>query len=151
MKKLFTPLLLLAILCSVGNTIAQQIQINLGKEYQTITGFGGFGAKQQWWGSAPYYDAEYLNQAIDVMGSNIIRTALMWDLEPVNDNNDPNVLDESKLKFGSTSDNGKQFSFLKDAAAKGCKIIVSSWTPPSWMKDFSDPKTIPDECYNCWN
>ena len=151
MKKLLTPLWLLAMLCISESSIAQQIQINLAKEYQTITGFGGFGAKQQWWESAPYYDAEYLNQAIDVMGSNIIRTSLMWDLEPANDNNDPNVLDETKLKFGPTSDNGKQFSFLKDAAAKGCKIIVSSWTPPGWMKDFSDPKTIPDECYNCWN
>ncbi|TAH26307.1 MAG: T9SS C-terminal target domain-containing protein [Cytophagales bacterium] len=150
MKNKFTKLFLLAILLS--NTIfSQEIQINKSKEYQTIDGFGGFGAKKVWWDSPPFHDQEYINTAVDVMGCNIIRTQLYFDFEPANDNNDPNVLDESKLRFGTTSDNGKQFSFIKDIAAKGVKIIVSVWTPPSWMKDFSDPKTIPDECYNCWN
>ncbi len=151
MKKLFIPVWLFAIICSVGNTLAQQIQINLAKEYQTITGFGGFGAKKVWWDSPPFHDAEYLTQTIDNLGCSIFRTQVYFDFEPVNDNNDPNVLDESKLKFGTTSDNGKQFAFLKDVNAKGAKIIASVWTPPGWMKDFSDPTTIPDECYNCWN
>lgn len=151
MIKLFTPLWLLAMLCSMGNTIAQQIQINLAKEYQTITGFGGFGAKKVWWDSAPFHDAEYLTQTVDNLGCSIFRTQVYYDFEPVNDNNDPNVMDESKLKFGTTSDNGKQFAFLKDVNAKGAKIIASVWTPPGWMKDFSDAATVPDECYNCWN
>jgi O-glycosyl hydrolase len=130
---------------------AQQIQINLTKEYQTIDGFGGFGAKKVWWSSPPFHDAQYLNTIIDDMGCNIIRTQLYYDFEPANDNNDPNVMDESKFRFGTTSDNGKQFAFLKDLDQRGVKIIASVWTPPSWMKDFSDPKTVPDECYNCWN
>lgn len=150
MKNKFTALLLFASLI-VNNINGQQIKIDLSKEYQTIDGFGGFGAKKVWWDSAPFYDSEYITTAMENMGCSIFRTQLYFDFEPVNDNNDPNVLDESKLKFGPTSDNGKQFDFLKAITAKGAKTIVSVWTPPSWMKDFSDPKTIPDECYNCWN
>ena len=149
MKKLL--LFALCVSCLTKNSHAQQVQINLNRQYQTITGFGGFGAKKAWWDPAPHHDAEYLTQAIDVMGSNMIRTQLYWDFEPANDNNDPYVLDETKLKFGPTSDNGKQFDFLKDVHAKGCKIIVSVWTPPTWMKDRSDPATVPKECYNCMN
>lgn len=151
MKKPLILLIGFILVCNIFTSSAQQIQINLSKEYQTIDGFGGFGAKKVWWDGGPYYDTEYLNTAMDDLGCTIFRTQLYFDFESANDNNDPNVLDESKLKFGATSDNGKQFEFLKAVAAKGGKIIVSVWTPPSWMKDFSDSKTIPDECYNCWN
>ncbi|TAH27306.1 MAG: T9SS C-terminal target domain-containing protein [Cytophagales bacterium] len=152
MKKLFPIVWILSIVFSLNKSFAQQtIQINLDKEYQTITGFGGFGPKKVWWESAPYHDKGFLDVTIDKLGSTIFRTEIFEDLEPVNDNNDPNVLDESKLKFGATTGNGKQFPFLKDLNARGIKIIASVWTPPYWMKDFSDPKTIPDECYNCWN
>lgn len=150
MKNKFTSLLLFASLFA-HSIDAQQININLTKEYQTIDGFGGFGPAKVWWDSAPYHTSSYLDLTIKDLGATIFRTEIFEDLEPVNDNNDPYVLDESKLKFDANSGNGKQFSFLKDLNARGVKIIASVWTPPYWMKDYSDPKTIPDECYNCWN
>ncbi len=124
----------------------QQIKLDLTKEYQTIVGFGGFWTKDQ-----ATIDADYMNQLMNNMGITIFRSSINWDFEPVNDNNDPSVLDESKLNYGTNSNNGKQFEFYRAVKARGGKIIVSVWSIPTWMKDFSDPTTIPDECWNCWN
>ena len=127
----------------------QMITIDLSREFQTIEGFGGFGAEKAWWENAPYYDKEFLDLAIDSLGCSIFRTQLYWDFEPVNDNDDPFVLDESKLSFGPKTGNGKQFEYLKALNTRGAKIIVTVWSPPGWMKDMTDPSTIPSTCYNC--
>jgi O-glycosyl hydrolase len=114
------------------------IHINLNKIYQTIQGFGGFGAKKVWWDSPPHYDQAYLNQVIDTLGCTFIRTQIYWDAEPVNDNDDPMVIDWSKFKFETNTDNGKQFNFIRDAGLRGAKILATVWTPPIWMKGLEE-------------
>jgi glucuronoarabinoxylan endo-1,4-beta-xylanase len=145
----------MALLLLVKMVIEAQAQstitINVSKTFQTIEGFGGFGAKKVWWETAPYYDEEYLNKTINNLGATIFRTQIYWDGENVNDNDDPRKINASGFNFGPTSDNGKQFPFLKALNNKGAKILATVWTPPVWMKLLKDPSRIPKECYNCGN
>jgi glucuronoarabinoxylan endo-1,4-beta-xylanase len=141
------------IACGIFGFVSGQatIGIDLNKTHQTIDGFGGFGPKEVWWENGPYYDQEYLNQTIDNLGATIFRTQIYWDGEPTNDNNDPKVINANGFNFSKTSDNGKQFTFIKDLDTRGAKIIATVWTPPVWMKLLDDPARIPDNCYNCNN
>lgn len=135
---------------SAGFAFSQAtVSLDATRKYQTIEGFGGFGAKKVWWESAPYHDAGYLNQIIDNLGATFFRTQIYWDGEPVNDNNDPGVINPSGFNFGPSSDNGKQFPFLRDLHEKGAKLIATVWTPPIWMKLLDIPERIPQQCYNC--
>jgi glucuronoarabinoxylan endo-1,4-beta-xylanase len=143
--------LLLAFAIWLHMAVAQTISIDKNIRYQTMEGFGGFGPKKVWWESGPYYDAAYLNQTIDSLGVTIFRTQIYWDGEPVNDDSNPNTFNWSGFNFGPATDNGKQFPFIRDLAAKGAKLIGTVWTPPVWMKLFDEPDRIPSECYNCGN
>lgn len=140
----------LLIICCIASIVqSQTISVDFQKQHQTIEGFGGFGPKKVWWNSGPWHDADYLTQTMDSMGTTIFRTQIYWDLENTNDNNDPAVTDLTKFNYGANSNNGKQFPFISDVAAKGGKIIATVWTPPTWMKLFDDASRIPSQCYNC--
>jgi glucuronoarabinoxylan endo-1,4-beta-xylanase len=145
---------MIALLLMLNMTVAlaqSPVTIDVSKTFQTIEGFGGFGAKQVWWETPPYYDEGYLNQTINNLGATIFRTQIYWDGENVNDNSDPRKINASGFNFGPTSDNGKQFPFLKALNSKGAKILATVWTPPVWMKLLDDQSRIPKECYNCGN
>lgn len=114
------------------------LTLHTDSTFQTIAGFGGFGAKKVWWDPPPHYDQTYLDQVIDTLGCTFIRTQIYWDAEPVNDNADPQVTDWSKFRFGSDTDNGKQFAFIRDLGAKGARLLATVWTPPIWMKGLDE-------------
>ena len=143
-------LALLLIAIALGNTAwAQTVTLDDEATFQTIEGFGGFGAKKVWWDQGPWHDAGYLSETVDNLGVTIFRTQIYWDGELSNDNDDPNVIDPAGFNFGPQSDNGKQFPFIRDLHAKGAKLIATVWTPPLWMKLLDNPERVPDECYNC--
>lgn len=122
----------------------QSVTVDPTIEYQTITGFGGFGPKKVWWDQGPWFDQEYLHQTIDNLGATIFRTQIYWDAEPENDNQDAHQIDWSKFDFGPESDNGKQFPFIRALGERGVKLIATVWTPPIWMKLYDDPNRRPD-------
>jgi len=132
-----------------GTPAMAQIQLNPMITFQTIRGFGGFGAKEVWWGSPPYYDKTFVDWIADSLGCTFVRTQIYWDGEPVNDDNNPYTFNWAGFNFGPNSGNGKQFSYIKELATRGIKILATVWTPPVWMKDLSDPTRIPGQCYNC--
>jgi len=123
---------------SIDKPIPVDVSINLNKEFQKIEGFGGFGAKKVWWESAPFYDQGYINQVIDSLGCTFIRTQIYWDGEPVNDNDDPMSINWANFKFDTNTDNGKQFSFIRDLGAKNVKLLATVWTPPIYMKGLEE-------------
>ena len=134
----------------INGTYAQvEIEIDHGREFQEITGFGGFGPAKVWWSQPPFFNQEWMTSIIDSLGVNIVRTQLYWDFEESNDNDDPDIYNWAGFNFDPGSDNGKQFEYLKSLDEKGVKIIASVWTPPNWMKKYDRPSTIPSQCYNC--
>ncbi len=138
MKKIVTPAFCL--FAFLSQTLSQDVPVTIFQDstYQTIEGFGGFGAKKVWWETAPYYDQTYLDQVIDSLGCTFIRTQIFWDAEPVNDNGDPDDINWSRFNFGPGTDNGKQFSFIRDLNIKGARLLATVWTPPVWMKGLDE-------------
>jgi len=73
--------------------------VNHAQQYQTIEGFGGFGAKEVWWSSGPFYNTAWLDLVIDDLGLTILRDRIPATFELSNDNSDPASLDLSKFNF----------------------------------------------------
>lgn len=131
---------LLGITISLSHALSQDVPVIITPDstFQTIEGFGGFGAKKVWWDASPYYDQTYLDQVIDTLGCSFIRTQIYWDGEPVNDNADPNGFNWNNFNFDATSENGKQFAFIRDLGLKGARLLATVWTPPIWMKGLDE-------------
>jgi O-glycosyl hydrolase len=135
--KLFLPFLFFVFNSFI--ILAQEVIVDTTIKYETIEGFGGFGAKKVWWDSAPYWDQEYVNQVIDNLGCTIIRTQIYWESEAPNDNDDPDLINWAGFRFDALNDNnGKQMDFIKAVGEKGARLIATVWTPPIWMKGLEE-------------
>ncbi|MBN2092961.1 T9SS type A sorting domain-containing protein [candidate division KSB1 bacterium] len=99
---------------------ASVIEVNRDKTFQTMHGFGTFSNNET-----------YLNLYTQDLGASAMRLGLIENqIEPVNDNNDPNVLDMSALNYNAFDFN--YYRRLKDAGVE--TFILTSWSPPAWMK-----------------
>ncbi|HEX8546297.1 MAG TPA: T9SS type A sorting domain-containing protein [Cytophagaceae bacterium] len=154
-------LLLLVLMMNLTFTIKTfaQIEIVIDKKikYQTIEGFGGFGAREVPWNDGgPLYTDQYIDKVINDLGLTISRTQVPTTFEMQNDNNDPFVTDLSKYNVDKSPDevfgagNGAckgehrplnsqtpWMSAMNDkakAAGEPIKFIASIWSPPYWMK-----------------
>lgn len=122
------------------STKATGIVIDKDTKYQTMDGFGGFGAKDVYWSSGPFTSAEFVDDLINDLGLTILRDDIPTNFEIVNDNNDPLVTDLSKYNINAASpgNDGKladHLQHLKNMKAAGLsKMIASVWSGPAWMK-----------------
>ena len=115
------------------NTTMSVITIDNAQKFQTMEGFGGFGAKDVYWSSGPFTSSDFVNTLINDLGVTILRDNIPTDFEAVNDNNDPFVTDLSKFDLNTSIKD--HFQYLKDMKAAGLtKLIVSIWSAPAWMK-----------------
>jgi len=111
------------------------------KKFQSIEGFGGFGAQDVYWGTGPFTSARFVNDLINDLGLTILRDNLPLDFEIVNDNNDPFLTDLTKFHVdGQTPTYGQplrtHIDYLKSMKAAGLsKLIMSVWSPMPWMKN----------------
>lgn len=103
--------------------LAQTVNLAPSQEFQTIRGFGTYQFPDR-----PQYAGDYTGD----LGSSAVRVGFIGNqLEPDNDNNDPNVLNRAALNY-----NALDFEYLKALKAGGVEtFILTSWTPPAWMKD----------------
>jgi len=122
------------------NTTVTEVTINASQKFQTMEGFGGFGAKDVYWSNGPFTSAEFVDGLINDLGLTILRDNIPTNFEIVNDNDDPNVTDLTKFNINNntTGHDGKladHLQYLKDMKAAGLqKLIVSIWSPAPWMK-----------------
>jgi glucuronoarabinoxylan endo-1,4-beta-xylanase len=127
-------------LTTIVNTTVTDITIDVSKKFQTMEGFGGFGAKDVYWSSGPFTSPDFVNTLINDLGLTILRDNIPTNFEIENDNNDPYNTDLSKYNLHNTTPghDGKlddHLQYLKDMKAAGLnKLIVSIWSPPPWMK-----------------
>jgi len=103
-------------------TTTSTITIDLNSKFQTMRGIGAY-----------VDDAvkPYLSNYIDDFGASIARIGVIGNqLEPVNDNDDPYILDRSALDYKAYD-----WDFYKELHAKGIEhFILTIWSVPAWMK-----------------
>ncbi len=122
------------------STTTVDVLIDISKKFQTMEGFGGFGALKEYWAQGPFVSDAFVNTLINDLGLTILRDNLTTSFEPVNDNSDPFTTDLSKFNINS-SVNGldeplsEHLDYLIKMKAAGLqKLIVSVWSPATWMK-----------------
>ena len=123
------------------DTHIETINTDPSKTFQTIEGFGGFGAQDVYWGAGPFTSTRFVDDLINDLGLTILRDNLPLDFEYTNDNGDPYVTDLTKFHIdGQTSGYGQplrtHIQYLKDMKVAGLnKLIMSVWSPMPWMKN----------------
>jgi len=106
----------------VNDAVSAIAQVNIDRtmRYQTIEGFGTYQNERRW-----------INLYATDLGSSAVRIGLISNqIEPVNDNEDPYVLDMESLDYNAID--FEYFSMLKEAGVE--TFILTSWSPPAWMK-----------------
>jgi O-glycosyl hydrolase len=122
------------------NTEVVDLAIDPNTRYQTIEGFGGFGAQKVWWAQEPFYDDAFVSRLINDLGVTILRDNIPISFEPVNENDDPQNLDLSRFNLsddtpGADSHLGQHIPYLRAMQEAGLqKFIATVWSPPIWMK-----------------
>ncbi|HEV8508263.1 MAG TPA: hypothetical protein VGQ53_22820, partial [Chitinophagaceae bacterium] len=131
-----SPVILTATLDADVTTVS----IDETQQFQTMEGFGGFGAKDVYWSNGPFTSSEFVNTLINDLGLTILRDNIPTNFEIVNDNSDPFDTDLSKYNLHNTTPghDGKlddHLQYLRDMKAAGlARLIVSIWSAPPWMK-----------------
>ncbi len=100
---------------------AAMITIDRKEQHQTITGLGTMENRKEW-----------ISLFAGDMGASAVRIGILDNqIEPVNDNNDPEVLDMDHLNYNAFD--WEYYRALKDS---GIKIFfITVWSPPAWMKE----------------
>ncbi|MDZ7725349.1 MAG: T9SS type A sorting domain-containing protein [candidate division KSB1 bacterium] len=90
--------------------------------FQEIRGFGTFQFEGQ---------QNYIDWYTEDLGASAVRTGLISNqIEPVNDNNDPDV-----LNLNAFDKSAFDFDYYRELQARGVEtFILTSWSPPAWMK-----------------
>jgi O-glycosyl hydrolase len=114
------------------STTVNTITIDASQKFQTMQGFGGFGAQDVYWSNGPFTSTRFVNDLINDLGLTILRDNISTDFEDVNDDNDAHTTTLSNFHYGSFTDH---IQYLKDMKAAGLqKLIISCWSGPAWMK-----------------
>ncbi|MEM7654744.1 MAG: glycoside hydrolase family 30 beta sandwich domain-containing protein [Bacteroidota bacterium] len=121
--------------------ISVALQLDSSVQYETIEGFGGFGAQNTWWSQGPFYDEAFLDLLLNDLGVTILRDNIPISFEPQNDNEDPETLAIENFNLSTISPPsadshlGQHFPYLKAMHEAGLeKLIATVWSPPIWMK-----------------
>lgn len=111
------------------------LNVNQSNTFQTYRGFGSM-----------YPGSRMLDlYTIDGFGATAMRIGMLDDnqIEPVNDNDDPNVLDRSKLNYDAFD-----WQSIKELKKNGVEsFLITLWSPPAWMKknlstNYQQPSAI---------
>lgn len=135
-----SPMLATATCNTAISTIVSTVNINASQTFQTIEGFGGFGAKDVYWCNGSFFNDAFINDVVNDLGLTIQRDEVPINFELINDNNDPAVTDLSKYNLTtfewSTQPLGVRIPYFKALKAAGVqKFIATVWSPPLWMKN----------------
>jgi glucuronoarabinoxylan endo-1,4-beta-xylanase len=114
---------LVAVGCLTGSATA--VSIDVSRTYQTIDGFGFFGGRMSWYGSAnvsDFYSQPWLDLTIDTLGITIWRNEYYSEEA----NQDANWAKQRPAV--------QALKAKADASNNPLKFIFSVWSPPSAMK-----------------
>lgn len=116
------------------------VTLDVSKTYQTIVGFGGFGAQNVYWSNGPFTSERFVRDIVEDLGCTIIRDELPTSFEIENDNADPNTTDLNAYNLtkrigGHHAPFAERVPHLKALRQAGVQTFISSvWSPAPWMK-----------------
>ncbi|MFT3928825.1 MAG: glycoside hydrolase [Spongiibacteraceae bacterium] len=117
------------------------IRIDRQQRFQTMEGFGGYGAKDVWWHTPPHFDRAFIDMLINDLGITMLRDSVPFGLFATAPDNfssrnlDLFSVDLSARIAGDEAPPIEHFHYLKAMHDAGLqKLIVSIWSPPPWMK-----------------
>ena len=141
---------LLLVLISAALAANVTVTINDQTEYQTIDGFGAYGAKELSWGTGSWFDSQWLAKVVGDLGLTIVRIEMPTNMMTSDQFGSSDVIDLSKFNINTAISNQpcvtlsptlrKYLDYLtalkaeSDKEGEPLKVIASSWSPPSWMK-----------------
>ncbi len=97
-----------------------KVSIDRSATSQIMEGMGTFQNERRW-----------LDMYTTDLGASAVRIGLIGNqIEPENDNSDPHVLDMEALNYDAID--FEYFKMLKEAGVE--TFILTSWSPPAWMK-----------------
>jgi O-glycosyl hydrolase len=113
--------------CGGRKTSTPEVTIDVGTQYQTIDGFGFFGAMDTWWQEAAgLYSADWGNLVINDLGITIWR-------------NEYTAEDSKENSFWAKQKPVVEgLKAVADAAGVPLKFVFSVWSPPAAMKCTPD-------------
>lgn len=117
-----------------------EVTLDATRTYQTIAGFGGFGAQDVYWSGGPYTSQRFVDDVVTDLGCTIIRDELPTSFEIENDNTDPNNTDLSRYNLGKAiaghhAPFADRISHLKAMRQAGVEMFIATvWSPAPWMK-----------------
>ncbi len=96
------------------------VQINRSEKRQTMHGLGTFQNERRW---SELYAKE--------LGASAMRIGIIGNQwEPVNDNNDPDVINMDGFNYDAFD-----WAYFRELKEMGVEtFILTSWSPPAWMK-----------------
>lgn len=96
------------------------VTLDRSETHQTIRGLGTFTNEARW---ADLYATD--------LGASAMRLGIIGNqFEPVNDNDDPNILDMNAFNYDAFD-----WDYYRNLKVKGVEVfILTSWSPPAWMK-----------------
>ena len=127
----FLTAVVVATLALATSALAADVSVDRSTKYQTIDGFGFFGAMDSWWGNPPLVSDAWATQVLGDLGATI------WRNEYYPPADDPAVL---PVPYEQDADWTKQkpvvqtLKRIADAQHVPLKIILTVWSPPSTMK-----------------
>ncbi|MBN2806335.1 MAG: T9SS type A sorting domain-containing protein [Prolixibacteraceae bacterium] len=103
-----------------ANAATSTITYSIDDAQQTIRGFGTFQT-----------DARFADLYTLDLGASAVRIGIIGNQwEPVNDNNDPKVINMNGFNF-----NAFDWDYFRKLKEQGVKtFLLTSWSPPAWMK-----------------
>ncbi|WP_157579074.1 hypothetical protein [Spirosoma montaniterrae] len=124
---------------AISSTLVN-VTLDATMTYQTIVGFGGFGAQNVYWSNGPFTSDRFVNDIVTDLGCTIIRDEVPTSFEIDNDNADPAVTDLTRFNLtrriaGHHVPFGDRVPHLKALREAGVQTFIASvWSPAPWMK-----------------
>lgn len=115
-----------------------QVRVDAGTTHQTIQGFGT--CYIDWTNNVrqEYQKPELLDLIVNDLGLSVVRQQMQDELEPVNDDDDPNHFNWDGFKTGDVGSGWafeRRMWFMEELRKRGVtRFIMSPWTPPAFMK-----------------
>jgi O-glycosyl hydrolase len=137
-KRLLSPIALatFALLFVAANARAAQVTIDRTQRWQTIDGFGFFGAHDVWWHKPEdQVNSAWFDAVVDDLGITIWRN----ELPPPPDGPAPQIGEWNKMRpvVQALSDRAK-------SRGVPLKVILSVWSPPASMKCATGKRGVQD-------